>query len=484
MFNAKLACKILGIQLLLFALSLLFPLCVSILYQDGALLGHALSFCISFAVGACLTYFFNREKGTITPRSSFVLVASFWISLGVIGSLPFYIGSESYTLGFVDALFESFSGITTTGATVITDLSVVPQSLLFYRHQLQWFGGMGIVVLSVSILPMLGIGGMHLYKSEMPGSFKTNRYMPKIAETAKILWFIYLLLTLLCAVAYYVAGMSLFDAICHSFSTVSLGGFSTRNESLGAFDNIAIEIIAMCFMLVCALNFALHFVAWREKSLHIYWRNSECRFFLYLLICGIVLIVFLLIVSLQYDAHYALRYGLFQTISLATTAGFTTTQFGAWGQSIPYLLLIACFIGGCIGSTCGGLKAFRLLMVLKQSYLEVKRLLSPQGVFFITVDKQKQDYRLLQSIWGFFSIYVIVFVVCMSFMLATGIDVVTAFSTVAATLNNLGPALGVAENTYFPLDSMHKLLLSFVMVMGRLEIFTLLVILTSAFWRF
>jgi trk system potassium uptake protein TrkH len=375
------------------------------------------------------------------------------------------------------------SALTTTGATVFTGLDDLPKSVLFYRQLLQWLGGMGIIVLAVAILPMLGIGGMQLYRAESPGPVKDNKLTPRITETAKALWYLYLGLTISCAVAYYLAGMSPFDAICHSFSTVAIGGFSTHDASIGYFQSPAIESVAIVFMIISGINFGLHFMVLNRRNPVLYLKDMEVRAYLFVLAVVAVVVCSVLFSNPQ-ASEAPFRQGLFQAVSIATTTGYTTTDFSLWPSAAPVMLLLAAFAGGCAGSTAGGIKIIRVLLIYLQGAREIKRLIHPNGVFGIKLGDQKVPDRVIQAVWGFFSMYVIVFLsILMVLMLMSELDFLTAFSAVGATLNNLGPGLGEVAKNYSTLPASDKWLLIFVMLLGRLEIFTLLVLLTPSFWR-
>jgi trk system potassium uptake protein TrkH len=405
------------------------------------------------------------------------------VVLGLVGSLPLILAEKPH-LSVTDAVFESLSGLTTTGATVITGLDDLPASILFYRQQLQWLGGMGIIVLAVAIMPMLGVGGMQLYRAETPGPLKDAKLTPRITETAKALWYIYLGLTIVCGVCYWFAGMTAFDAIGHSFSTISIGGFSTHDQSIGYFESATIEMIAVIFMVLAGMNYALHFTAWRSFSLRPYLHDSEVKTYLVVLL----LVTAITVVYLYYTHTFilfsdALHVGLFQVISIGTTTGFTTTEYFVWQGFLPVLLLFVSFIGGCAGSTGGGMKVIRFLLLLKQGHREIMRLIHPNAQIPVKIGQKPIPDRVLQAIWGFFAAYVGSFVVIMLFVMATGLDQVTAFSAVAACMNNLGPGLGDVGANYVGINDPAKWALSFAMLLGRLEVFTLVVLFSRAFWR-
>ena len=476
--------RILGLLLMLFSVTMLPPVLVSFFYADGFYISFLLGFALTLCTGLLIWLPVKSNRRDLRLRDGFMVVVMFWTVLGLFGSLPFMIGAEP-NLSLTDAVFESFSGLTTTGATVITGLDTLPKSLLYYRQQLQWLGGMGIIVLAVAILPMLGIGGMQLYRAETPGPMKENKLTPRITETAKALWYIYLGLTVACALAYWAAGMSAFDAIGHSFSTVAIGGFSTHDASMGYFqDQPIIEMIAIVFMLLAGTNFALHFVAIRRMNVNTYLHDAEFRTYLSVLAIIAAITVFYLNMTATFsDFGSAALHGVFQAVSIGTTTGFTTSNYALWPSFLPVLLLFGSFIGGCAGSTGGGMKVIRFLLLLKQGNREISRLVHPNAVIPIKVGGKPMPERVIEAVWGFFATYVAIFAVLLLLLMMTGLDQITAFSAVAATMNNLGPGLGDVALHYADISNFAKWVLCFAMLMGRLEIFTLLVLLTPAFWR-
>lgn len=480
--HIKLILRILGILLMLFSMTLVPPILVSLIYQDQATsaFGYALAITFFFGLSCWLPCY--KEKAELRTRDGFMVTVLFWLVLALSGSLPFML-AEQPGLSFTDAFFESLSGWTTTGATVMTGLDDLPKSILFYRQQLQWLGGMGIIVLAVAVLPMLGIGGMQLFRAESPGPVKDNKLTPRITETAKALWYIYLSLTIACALGYWLAGMSGFDAICHSFATVAIGGFSTHDASIGYFQSPAIEAICMFFMLISAFNFALHFMVWRSKSVYQYFRDPEIRFLLKVLLVAGIVVVSMLVLKDTYSFGDAMQYGLFELVSVATTTGFGNADFSAWPSFLPILIFTLAFMGGCAGSTGGGLKVIRVLLIQKQGARELRRLIHPNAIYHVKLGRKVVDDRVIEAVWGFFSIYIILFILMMLAIMGTGLDFTTAFSAVGAAINNLGPGLGDVSAHYGNINDTAKWILCFAMLLGRLEIFTLLVLFSPAFWR-
>ena len=480
--SLRMILRILGLLLMLFSLTMVPPILISLLFGDGQWNAFAIAIAITVVTGAVMYLPNRRARKELRTRDGFLIAALFWSVLALFGSLPLMLTGDT-ALSITDAVFESFSGLTTTGATVITGIEHLPESILYYRQQLQWLGGMGIVVLAVAILPTLGVGGMALYRTEIPGPLKDSKLTPRITETAKALWYIYAALTVTCMLAYMAAGMNWFDALGHSFSTVALGGFSPHDASIGHFDSAVIEMICVFFLIVSAVSFSLHFVAWREKRLTHYFQDPEARFLLLFLLGLAVITVVSLWLTETYGTERGLRHGIFQVVSVATTAGFGVADFSAWPGALPFLLFMAAFVGGCSGSTGGGMKVIRIILILKQGMREVMRLIHPNAVIAVKVGKVSVPDGIAQAVWGFFSVYVMLFFLMLVGVMATGVDQVTAWSTVASALNNLGPALGEASSHYGDLPTLAKWILVMAMLLGRLEIFTVLVLFTPAFWR-
>ena len=474
--------RVLGLMLMVFSTSMLVPIIFATIYQENTLPMFFLAFTITMIVGFLSWLPARNMKGEIRIRDGFIITVLFWLVLSTFGALPFALSQET-NLSFIDALIESISGLTTTGATVFTNLEDLPKSILYYRQQLQWLGGIGIVVIAVSILPMIGVGGMQIYKAETPGPIKDTKLTPRIAETANALFKIYVFLTVVCAIAYWVAGMSWFDALSHSFSTISIGGFSTYDESLGHFDNNAVLTIASIFMVVSGLNFALHYTAWHARSIKSYISDPEARLFVLVILFGILVTTYFLYTTASMPNEEILFVGVFQLISILTTTGFTTTEFHLWPSFLPFFLILLSFFWACAGSTGGGIKMGRILIMSQQVVREIYRLIHPNAVLPIKTKKHKIPERVTDGIWAFFGIYFFIFYVMVLLLLANNLDYITAWSATAASFNNLGPGLGAVAENYADLNAMSKAILCSGMLLGRLEVFTLLVLLSPTFWR-
>lgn len=475
--NFKSIVNLFSILILFFSISYIFPIIVSLIYKDGAISLFLSTLSIVSLIGIIGVFLTRGEDNNLSHKDGFVIIVLFWIVLSFAGSVPFYLSGMT----FIDSIFESTSGITTTGATVISNIDALPESLLFYRQLLQWMGGMGLIVLAIAVMPLLGIGGGQIYKTEVPGAMGEQRLTPRIKETAQALWLIYLGLTIACAVLYYFNGMSVFDSISHSMSTVAIGGFSTHNESIGFFDSISIELICMVFMLLSSFSFALHYFAiYKSKPLK-YFYDPELRFF-----ASILLLIFIiaLIISFFSDMSGAnIRQIAFHSVSMITTTGFSISDTSSWPFSISFLLLIGAFVGACSGSVGGGVKSWRVLIMINHAYKNIMTIIHPNSVISLKIGTKNVDDQVATSVWGFFSIYIISFVILLLGILIGGLDFESAFSAVGACLNNLGPGLGAVSENYSQITSFSKGILAFAMLLGRLEIFTLLVLLTPMFWE-
>jgi trk system potassium uptake protein TrkH len=480
--------RILGLLVALLSVTMLPPALVSLLYRDGGGVPFLMAFIFCLIIGGLFWYPNRNEKSELRAREGFLIVVLFWLVLASFSAIPLMLLNEP-NFSVADAIFESFSGLTTTGATILSNIDGLPHAVLFYRQQLQWLGGMGIIVLAVAVLPMLGIGGMQLYRAETPGPVKDSKMTPRIADTAKHLWYIYLSLTILCTLAYWSAGMSGFDAICHAFSTIAIGGFSTHNASMGYFNSSTINFVCVFFLIIAGVNFALHYAVIQSKSLKNYIYDPEFRVFIAIQVV-LTLICFAVLVShgTYQNSDLAFEQALFHSVSISTTAGFTSTPvdtipFSLWPTLLPLLLVFASFIGGCAGSTGGGMKVVRITLLYLQGIRELNKLVHPKAIFSIKLGHKALPDRVVEAVWGFFSAYAAVFVFCMLLLLAAGMDNITAFTAVAACMNNLGPGLGDVAANYSSISDFSKWVLVIAMLFGRLEVFTLLVLFTPSFWK-
>ena len=478
--NYKSILNLLGILLAIFSLSFIPPLILSVLYAEQLSEIFLYSFLFLIILGGFMWFASRQNDLPLNISDGFIITTMFWVVLACAGSIPFYF----FGLSANDAIFESVSGITTTGATVIVGLDELPKSLLLYRQLLQWIGGMGLIILAVAVMPALGIGGGQLYKMELPGSHGNQRLTPKITDSAKALWKIYFGLTMICAFLYVLSGMNLFDAIAHSLSTVAGGGFSTHDASIGFFNSGLIETVCIIFMLLSAASFAVHYAAiFGGKPLK-YFYDSEFRFFLSVVAMIIILSIIIHSLSNSYtDILLNIRSSIFHTVSIVTTSGFTTENYSLWPGFLPYLLLVGAFMGACSQSVGGGIKTWRVLIMVNQAYKEILNIIHPNAVLSSKIGNKVIDSKIAEKVWGFFSIYVFIFMFLLMAMLGTGLDFESAFSAIGACLNNLGPGLGDVASNYENVNEVGKLILCFAMILGRLEIFTLLVLFTPAFWR-
>lgn len=472
---------ILGRFLLALGASMLVPL-IFTLRGDGDLRLFGYAFLITAGAGVMLLLFSPGRVQDLTQREGVLLVCLIWFLVASFGALPFYL-SPHFT-SFTDSFFETTSGFTTTGATVLADVEVLPLDLQFWRCFTHWLGGMGIVLLGIAILPLLGIGGMQLYRAEFSGA-KSEKLKPRIAETALALWKIYLAISIAEYGALRIAGMEPFDAICHCFSTLGTGGFSTRTASIAGFENPAIEYVIIVFMLLAGINFTRHYRLWIERRPAGFFSDVELRLYFCITIIATIVIFGSLVWQTGYEASVALRKSLFQVSSIVTTTGFVTDNFEIW-MPLPQLILLALmFIGGCTGSTAGGMKVSRILLLFKLVGREFKRMVERRGVFAVRLGTDVIPETTIQSILNMVYLAFLVFFFSCLLLAAAGIDVLTCIAAVTASMFNIGPGLGnvgPAEH-YGHMPGLAKWVLSFCMLAGRLEFYTLAVILTPAFWR-
>jgi len=481
---------ILGVIVSLFSFFFFLPVVVSLIYGENVHIIFALIGGFSLFTGITTSIIFrfpNQEFGTkreLQPRDGFLLVVLVWVILSFISSLPFYLHFEKLSL--IASIFEAISGLTTTGATVFGGLDQMSKGILIWRALLQWIGGMGILVLTIAILPLLGVGGMQVFRAEASGPMKDKKLTPRIAETAKALWAIYFILTLFCILFYWVAGMSLFDAIAHAFTTISIGGLSTHDQSFGYFNNPLIEIIAIFFMIVAGMNFTLHFSAVRNMSFSMYWKSLENRCFLFVLFFGLV-ITFLSLYPLDQETHFLdkFRTVAFNVISIATTTGYATYDYGQWPPiAFSIMLLLSCF-STCSGSTGGGVKMIRVIIMFKQAGRELSRTMHPHAIIPLSIGETTVANKVVLAVLAFMFFYLVTLLVTLFLLMATGLSAGTSLSASLACLNNLGPALfelGPTSN-YGTLSEFQLLILSVAMLLGRLELLTIFVFFSGAFWK-
>ncbi len=478
--------RVIGMLLMFFSASMLPPLAVAIGYRDGADAAFLLAFFIVLAAGFVVWFPARQAHGDLRVRDGIMITVLFWIVLGFVGAVPLRIATDSWN-SWTDAIFESVSGLTTTGATVAVGLDHLPHALNFYRAELHFLGGMGILVLAVAIMPMLGVGGMQLVKAETAGPMKDARLAPRIAQTARALWFVYVGITAVCAIVYRLCGMEWFDAICHAMSTISTGGFSTHDASIGYYNNPMLEYMVSLFLMVGAINFGLHFLAMRGGGWRIYWQDEEFRAFIAIAMILIAAICIPLALSGPYQGNgeLAFRRGLFALIGFGTTGGFATDDPSHWPGYTPILLVLSTYFFGMASSTAAGFKTVRVVLLFKQGVRELTRLVHPSAEISIKLNERRVSDSVIASVTGFFATFIAI-VAAMTLLLmvlSPNLDFVTAFSAISATINDTGPGLGIVNATMVPVSMSGKWLLIFAMLLGRLEIFTLLVIFTPTFWR-
>jgi trk system potassium uptake protein TrkH len=475
---------VLGLVILIFSFSMFVPLLTAFIGHDAAQHAFDEAFVITLAAGFVLWLIGRRWRRELKVRDGFLLVLLVWTGLPAFATLPFLIYAPP--MGFTDAYFETVSGLTTTGATVMSGLDALPPSLNLWRHLLNWLGGMGIIVLAVAILPLLGVGGRQLLKAELPGPIKDTKLTPRIADTAKLLWVVYAALTGLCVLALKLAGMSWFDALCHAFAALSLGGFSTHDASVGYFDSPLIEAVLIVFMLIAALNFVTHFLAFRQQSLTPYRDDPEVAGVLGLVVAsclGISLYVWQAGVYPEFLT--ALRHVSFNLVSLATDCGFASVDFNQWPMFAPVWMLVLSCITASSGSTGGGLKMIRAVLMYRQGVRELEHQLHPAARLPVKIRGHAVPNQIVFAVQAFAMMYIATIIVMTLVLLASGLDFVSAFSAVIACINNAGPGLGEVgpATNYAGLSDFQTWMLAFTMLLGRLELFTVFVLFTRAFWK-
>lgn len=475
--------RALGMIIMLFGLTMLAPLILSYLVADGAWAAYDEAFALTMLSGAFLWYRYRNCKRDLSIRDGFLMVVLVWSVLPAFAAIPLML---QLGISHTDAYFEAMSGLTTTGSTVLSNIDSLPMSINLWRHQLVWVGGMGLIVLAIAILPLLGIGGRQMFKAETPGPMKDAKMTPRIAETAKGLWLVYLGVTVACVLGYHWAGMNWFDAVCHAFSTMGLGGFSTHDASFGYFNSPAIEMVAIFFMLIAGMNFGTLFLAVNGRSLRPYLRDPEAGWFIGVTLLSILVIAVYIWKDGAYpDLETAIRHAAFNVISIATTTGYASVDYALWPIFAPvWMLFLSSFVTSA-GSTGGGIKMMRALLLYKQVYRELVRAMHPSAVYNVRIGGQVAPQSILFAVLAFGFMYMVSIVSLTLLLLFTGLDIVSAFTAVVASVNNTGPGLGVVgpSTTYEVLEDFQTWVCIFGMLLGRLEIFTLLVVLTPAFWR-
>jgi len=463
-------------------LTMIVPLIFAVCYHDGSEPALIKAMLLTIATGACLFALFRGHRiSVMSHREGMAIVTLGWIGAGLVGALPFLFAGTCES--FADSFFESVSGFSTTGASILTDIEVVPRGILMWRSLTHWLGGMGIIVLSLAILPFLGVGGMQLYKAEVPGPIP-DKLRPRIRDTAMVLWKVYVLFSVIETVLLMFGDMDLFDSLCHTFGTMATGGFSTKNASIGHYNSVYIDTVITVFMLIAGVNFSLHYLALRGRPSHMM-KDPECRFFI-----GAVSVFVLISTMSVFNSVYgslggSFRYAVFQVVSIVTTTGYATADFERW-PALPQCILLFCmFLGASAGSTGGGMKCMRIMLLIKHAYRELLRLIHPRAVAPVKLGRRPVPDDVIKSVWGFFIIYLGLFILSSFLLAAMNVDVVTSFSAVAACIGNIGPGIGTVGPTdnYAHLPMMAKWLLALCMLLGRLEIYTVIVLFVPEFWR-
>lgn len=473
--------RILGLIVALSGVLMLPALAISAYFDDGAALAFGECLVVCLVAGGALWLPVRGAKGELRLRDGFLVTSLAWIVVSLFCALPFMWSGPQ--LDFTDAYFEAASGLTTTGATTIVGLDALPKSILFFRQSLHFYGGLGIIVLAVAVLPMLRVGGAQLFRTESAGSVKDTKLTPRIAETARALWLVYVGLNTACAVSFWIAGMSVFDAITHAFSAISTGGFSNYDASFAQFDSGLLESIAIAFMFLGGVNFAMHFNAWRRASLAGYFSDPELKAYFTIAFVAAILVAFELYARGTYPLDTALRHSTFHVVSMMTTTGLTTTGFAGWGGFSPILIILLATIGGCAGSTAGGMKVVRVVVLLRQGAREMLQLVHPRGRFHVKLGALSVPGQALAAVTGFCTLYAVSFLALTLALSATGLDFTSAWSATGVMLSNAGPGLGTVAVHVAELPDIAVWICAFAMVLGRLEIFTLLVLFTPAFWK-
>ena len=471
-----------GILIFFLGISMSGPMAVSRFCRDGSTRPLLFSMLTTSMIGLLL-FLFTRQKNDnhLTHRDGIAIVTFGWIAAGLFGTLPFLLSGA--IPDFTNAYFESISGFTTTGASILADIEGLPRGILLWRSQMQWFGGMGIIVLSIAILPFLGIGGMQLYKAEIPSPV-VDKLKPRVSDTAKILWKVYLLITALEIILLYVGGMSLYDAVCHGFCTMPTGGFSPKNASIAHYNSPYFDGMIIIFMLLAGINFSLHFRL-IKGDLKIFGKDPECRVFFSLVGLFIMLIALSTYGEVYASPAKAFRYAAFQVSSIISTTGFVTADYAQWPSLSRNVLLLCMFMGAMAGSTGGGIKTMRIILLVKHGYQEIFRIIHPHAITSVKMGGRAVPTEILSSVWGFFILFLGLFIIATLIMAALGLDMLSAFTSVAACIGNIGPGLGIVgpAKNYIEIPFIGKWILIFCMLLGRLEIYTVIALLMPEYWR-
>lgn len=469
--------RFLGPIFLFFSFFVVLPSLVIALLNGEQSNALNLLFFSGFAYSILIFFTLRQKKFNYSPRDGFVITFVSWLLMSFLAAMPFL----DYGMSYHDAFFEAVSGLTTTGSTSISDLAVLPEFMLMYRQLLQWAGGVGLVIVVLAIIPAVS-GGVKVLQAETSG-FAEKNFSPRLQETARSLLRFYLVITLLCVLAYWLAGMTLFDAFAHSFSTVSIGGFSVYNDNFGHFDSSIIEIVAVVFMLLSATNFGLHFISLTKSTTKYYSQNDEFKFFKFIVLFSVIVSFLTLFLRENFDLFESLRYGIFQTISIITTTGFTVMPLSELGDVMPFYIFIIAFIGACSGSFGGGMKVWRILLLLRVGFNNITKLMHPNAINVTKISGEKVQSSQIEAVFSFIAIYITFFLIFLFILVFQGIDFYSAFSGTAAAINNLGPGLGQFAENYSSLDAFGKYTLAFAMIVGRLELFGVLILFFPSFWK-
>ena len=479
--NLKIIFKVLGLLLLVEGIAMLLALAVAVIYGEHDIFAFIISAGINLSAGGLITFLSRKAKKDIGKREGFIIVSMVWVVFSLFGSFPYMISGS--IPNFTDAFFETISGFTTTGSSILNDIEALPHGILFWRSISQWLGGMGIIVLSLAILPVFGIGGMQLFIAEVPGP-TPDKISPRIKQTAKALWGIYLLFTVAETILLWIGGMSFYDALCHSFTTMATGGFSTKQASIAHWSSPFIQYVIIFFMFLAGTNFTLSYLAIKGKFASVF-KDEEFKYYSIIIIGFTALITLGLLLSSQLQFEQAFRDALFQVVSIVTTTGFATADYLLWTPVLTILIFALFFFGGSAGSTGGGIKIMRIVVLAKNGYYELKRLIHPHAIIPVKFNKHSVDSKIVTNVLAFFMLYMVIFSVSTIIFTLIEPDMESSMGAVATSLGNIGPGLGSvgpAEN-FFHIKPIGKWFLSFLMLLGRLELFTVLVLFSPTFWK-